>query len=121
MKRLQIALLLLMFAPFFSLGQENDTTPNSIFSGKVISISEEILKEGTFSKVKIVVDSIYQIDTVDDKDFNFHPYLTEYRIKKHNDKKPLIVTLLVEPEHCKLQVSMNYVIYTQCCNVDFYY
>jgi hypothetical protein len=121
MKFIKTVILIISLIPSFCLAQSNDKTINSIFSGKVISISEENLKEGTFSKVKIEVDSILQIDTVDDRNFNFHPYLTEYRIKKHNDKKPLIVTLLIEPELCELQVCMRYIIYTHCCNVDYYY
>ena len=124
MKSLQIALLLLISAPSFCLAQESeglDKMVYSIFTGKIISINEVHRKAGTFAEVKVEVDSIIQLDKSSNELPGYYYYLNEKRVDKHNNKKPLIVTMLVQPELCNLQVCMRYIIYTNCCNVDAYY
>ena len=103
------------------IGADIDKTVYSIFTGKIISISESHQKEGTFAEVKVEVDSIVQLDTVTNEIPGYYHYLNGKRVEKHNNKKPLIVTMLVEPEFCHLQVCRRYMIYTNCCNVDAYY
>jgi hypothetical protein len=121
MKKLLLILFALSVFLFDCVAQSNETLTYSIFSGKVISISESHQKEGTFAEVKVKVDSIIQMDTITNELPGYHNYLNKKRVQKHNNKKPLIVTILVEPELCYLQVSMRYIVYTQCCNVDSYY
>lgn len=118
---------LILFAclvPLTCLAQKSyaqDKDVYSVFTGKVISITESHHKEGTFAEIKVEVDSIIQLDTATNKMPGYYQYLNQKRVEKHNNKKPLIISMLVEPEFCNLQVCMRYIIYTNCCNVDSYY
>ncbi|NQY11703.1 MAG: hypothetical protein HRT71_19580 [Flavobacteriales bacterium] len=116
--------LIISLLPIICSGQDSlniERKLYGIFSGKVISITESHQKEGTFAEIKVEVDSIIQLDTATNELPGYYYYLNEKRVEKHNNKKPLIVTMLVEPELCNLQVCMRYIIYTNCCNVDSYY
>lgn len=81
----------------------------AIFIGIVRSIERENLKEGTFDLITFKVDSIVKFDT--EIQFKDNRYLNKTR-------KTAIV--LDEPSKHNFEIGIKYIVYLDCCNVDYY-
>lgn len=82
----------------------------AVFIGTVKSIERENWKEGAFDAIRFKVDSIIQYD--EKVSANFKIYL---------NKKRKNAVLMDSPTKHNFEVGLKYLVYANCCNVDYYY
>ncbi len=82
----------------------------AIFIGTVKSIEREHWKEGTFDRIRFKVDSIIQYD---------EKILANLKIYLNRKRRNTV--LMDDPTEHNFKVGLQYIVYANCCNVDYYY